>query len=106
MDVEPQVAGEMVACSRRHDDQRQVGLQSQRGHGRHRAVTAGDPQHLGAALDGTACKGRGVLARIHEQHMGAETLGRLDQPEALDLAAAGPGVHHQDRGRRARRRVS
>jgi hypothetical protein len=61
------------------------------------AVAAGHPEHVGAAGHGPLGQGEQVVAGGQDHGLDAAPPGLGDQVVALDLAAAGLGVHEQDR---------
>ena len=94
----------MVAGSGAHAHERQPVLDRDRRDERLRPVAAGHAETVGAAGDGVARELLEIQPVVEQDRLDAELRGEVDEPEALDLPAAGPRVAEQHRvaGRTAR----
>ena len=96
--VEPEVAREVVARPERDDDERQVALDRDRGHARHRAVAAGRAEHVRVGL---ARQLGGVVALAQDVRLDPARLRRLRQ--LLRARALGPAARIDQQEPRHRR---
>jgi hypothetical protein len=103
--VQAQVHGQVVAGAGGDADEPDVVAGGDAGDQGLGAVAAGHAEDVGATGHGVLGELEQVVAGLEEDRDDAAPVGLGDQVEALDLAAARPGVHEQDRpGRRPDRR--
>ena len=94
--VEPEVEREVVACPRAHTHEGEPVLHGDRGDEGLGAVTPGHAEAVGPSSHGIACELLEVETSIEHHRLHSELGRQLAQAEALDLAAARPGVAQQD----------
>lgn len=87
----------MVAGACGDANEGEVVAECDAGNRRLRAVPTCHAEHVGAAGDGLLGKPEQVVSWCQHHRLDSSPAGLLDQVEPLDVAAARPGVHEQDR---------